>query len=147
MSLFLVSGFGGYVLGKNYSNREKFYNELMIFCNMLIANIRFNKNKLNVICEDYANSCSNDMGEYIYNYLNNSMTDISFISKYENKKIKDFFDGLGNFDSNSEIGYIENYKIYFNECYKKSVEENKKYGTLYSKLGLILGLVLVILFI
>ena len=145
--MFLMSSYLGYVIGKNYSKREKFYGELLMLCNVLITNIRFNKNKLKIIINEFMDNCSNDMCEYLHGYLRNDMEELSFISKYDNKRIKDFFSRLGEFDSGSEIGYIENSKIYFNDCYMKSMEDNKKYGVMYTKLGFMAGLILVILFI
>lgn len=147
ITLFMGCSYIGIITSKNYSKREVFYNELIMFCNVLISNIRFNKNKLRVVVEDYINIASIDMKNYLLSYINDDIEDIYFISKYDNAKIKEFFIGLGNFDTSGEIGYIENYKLYFNDCYAKSVEENKKYGALYSKLGVIAGLVLLILFI
>ena len=147
ITLFLGCSYIGFGASKNYSRKVAFYNELILFCNVLISNIRFNKNKLKIIIEDYMGNVGIDIKNYLLGYLNGNIEDIHFISRYDNSKIKEFFTGLGSFDSDGEIGYIENYKLYFDSCYSKSVEENKKYGALYSKLGVVAGLVLLILFI
>lgn len=137
----------GIELGSNYSKKEKFFSELNMFCNMLINNIKFNKNKISVVINDNINNYSSDLKEYLSCFLNDKLNDLSFINKYQNQKIREFFLGLGSFDTSNEINYINNYKILFEEFLSNSKEENKKYGALYSKLGIMVGLILVILFI
>ena len=145
--MFLGVSYVGYSMGKTFGRRERFYRELIMLCNMLVSNIRFNKNKLYIIIENYCKSCSADMRLYLENYLNNNIENISFLSPYDNEIIREFFLGLGGFDCSGEIGYIDNYKVGFEECYNNSVEENKKYGVLYTKLGFMVGLIVVILLI
>ena len=137
----------GYSMGNTFGRRERFYRELIMLCNMLVSNIRFNKNKLSIIIENYCKTCSADMRLYLEDYLANNIGNISFLSSYDNERIREFFLGLGVFDSSGEIGYIENYKVGFEECYNNCVEENKKYGVLYTKLGFMIGLIVVILLI
>lgn len=147
LAVFIGTSYIGVEMGRRYIKREKLFNELIMFCNVLSNNIKFNRNKLKYIISENIENYSYDLREYLSNFLEDRIDEIYFLSRYENQKLSEFMRGLGNFDSNGEIGYIENYKILFEEFHKKSCSENKKYGALYSKLGIMLGLILVILFI
>lgn len=137
----------GFEVALNYSKKEKFFSELNLFCNMLSNNIKFNKNKIKTVIFDNLDNYSNDLKDCLKNYIENKKLYVDFLNKYQNTKVSEFFNGLGNFDSNSEISYIENYKLLFQEFGNKCKEDNKRYGSMCSKIGVIVGLVLVILFI
>ena len=58
-----------------------------------------------------------------------------------------FFSSLGRYDAENQIKEIEEFKLKFNEMRSQAQGENKKYGGLYIKLGLMFGIMLAILLI
>ena len=145
--VFLGSSYIGVEISNSYSKKEKFFREIIMFCDMLINNIGFNKNKIGVVIENNLDNYSGDLKDCLSSYIAEKSIDVEFLNKYQNQKINDFFNGLGGFDVGSEINYINSYKLIFEDFYEKGKDENKRYGTLYSKIGIIVGLILVILFV
>lgn len=145
--IFIGVSYIGISLSINYSKRERFFNELISFCNVLFNNIKFNKSKLKVVIKENLDNYKTELKDYLQNYLENKEVKISLLTEYENSKVNEFFVSIGKLDSFGELNNIENYKIIFNEFYNDCKLNNKKYGNLYSKLGVIFALILVILFI
>ena len=144
--IFIGVSYIGISLSINYSKRERFFNELISFCNVLFNNIKFNKSKLKVVIKENLDNYKTELKDYLQNYLENKEVKISLLTEYENSKVNEFFVSIGKLDSFGELNNIENYKIIFNEFYNDCKFNNKKYGNLYSKLGVIFALILVILF-
>ena len=150
--LCLVFLFGGvsYIgisLSNNYIKRERFFNELISFCNVLSNNIKFNKNKLKIVIGDNKDHYKTELKNFLEDYLNNKKNQISILTEFENQKLLEFFNSIGKMDTCGELNNIENYKIVFNEFYDSCKSKNKKYGNLYSKLGIIFALILVIVLV
>lgn len=145
--IFVGVSYIGISLSINYSKRERFFNELISFCNVLFNNIKFNKSKLKVVIKENLDNYKTELKDYLQNYLENKEVKVSLLTEYENSKVNEFFVSIGKLDSFGELNNIENYKIIFNEFYEDCKFNNKKYGNLYSKLGVIFALILVILFI
>ncbi len=144
--IFIGVSYIGISLSINYSKRERFFNELISFCNVLFNNIKFNKSKLKVVIKENLDNYKTELKDYLQNYLENKEVKVSLLTEYENCKVNEFFVSIGKLDSFGELNNIENYKIIFNEFYNDCKFNNKKYGNLYSKLGVIFALILVILF-
>lgn len=142
-AIFLGFSYFGIAIGRSYGKKEKFFSEVLMFLNILSNNIKFNKNKLNKIIAENIDGLKTEFK----GVLGGSREDISFLTKYENEKLFEFLNSIGNFDVDGEINNIESYKQIFNNFHSESLQNNKKYGALYSKLGIMLGLVVVIIFI
>ena len=69
------------------------------------------------------------------------------LSTEEKQLVFMFFDGLGKYDLFNQIKEIENYNSKFKALIETAEVENKKFGGLYIKLGLMLGILIGILII
>ena len=147
LTMFVGFSYFGVVMGKNYVKKEKFFCEVLSFLNILSNNINFNKNKLtNIIAENVGNF-KTDFKYVLNGFLNNEIVEVPFLTEYEKQKLYDFLNSVGAYDVEGELSNIERYKQIFNNFYNDSLENSKKYGVLYSKLGIMLGLIVVIIFI
>ena len=146
-TIFFIVSFIGVEISSNYSKKERLFRELLSFCNLMINNIKFNKNKLYIILKENINNYSSELRSYLECYINGTKYKSSLISEEQDIKISEFISGLGCFDVNGEVGYIENYKSIFYDYHMTAKENNKKYGSLFSKLGIVSGILLVILLI
>lgn len=138
----------GFQISKVYSNKENFYLELNNFVTYLIGEISFLKTDLVKISENYKSNNS-----IFKNFLGNLKNKLLFESEYinieilnetENIMIKNFVDNLGKNDSATECdklkNVLENFKIKLDE----TREQNKKYGSMIKKLGVLSGFLLCI---
>lgn len=139
----------GVQISKVYSNKENFYFELNNFINFLIGEISFLKTDLVQISENYI-STNPIFKNFIQNLKNKLLFETEFerieiLNENENLSIKNFVDNLGKNDSVTECdklkNILENFKITLNE----TREQNKKYGSMIKKLGILSGFLLCII--
>ena len=71
---------------------------------------------------------------------------IKILHEEEKSFLEIFFKTLGKFDAINQTSQLENQKVELGMLYKKADEEAKKYAPLYSKLGIIVGLVIALVF-
>lgn len=151
---YLGYGFAGY-----YRKRFKLFRDCHAFANKLIVEINFAKHNLKEIISTTINNYGADFKRILslyLNYLNSDATILTnemlfakntYLSSDEQQNIFLFFKSLGRYDAENQILEIENFKQKFDEMRKESEVENTKYGLLYIKLGLLLGILIDILLI
>ncbi len=149
-----ICGYIGYGLSKYYVSRVKLFNELINFAEKLDTDINFGKSKLLSIINNFKCN-SKDLKKILEMYKaclveNKAFTEDIFkdvkILKDEEKHIMlNFFTELGKLDVFNQTKQIENSKIKFKEVLEFCSDEKKKYGTLYLKLGIILGLLIALI--
>ena len=120
----------------------------------MATNINFGKAKLLKIIEEF-NSNSKELKKILDSYtlcLNEGKAcseeifkDVKILKDEEKHVILCFFSELGKLDVYNQTKQIENSKIKFQEIVNSCTEEKKKYGTLYLKLGIILGLLIALI--
>ncbi|MBQ5927253.1 MAG: hypothetical protein IIX01_04960, partial [Clostridia bacterium] len=77
----------------------------------------------------------------------NFLEEYLFLSQDEKRFVSDYLSMLGRGDSASQKAYFQSQKNFLNQYKTKSVEECKKYGDLYVKLGFLLGLAILVLIV
>ena len=71
--------------------------------------------------------------------VNELFEGISILTAQEKEDIGLFFKGLGTFDLTTQIEQIDGFYLHCNNYLQLASEDAKKYGALYSKLGIIVG--------
>ena len=72
---------------------------------------------------------------------------ITFLKDDEKDMIFTFFKSLGRSDVDSQSKEVKNFQARFESVAEKVNSDNKKYGSLSIKLGIVAGLLLVVIFI
>lgn len=147
LTMFIGFSYFGIAIGRDYSKKEMFLSEVLSFLNILSNDIKFNKSKLTNVINQNVENFKTDLQKVLNGFLKNEKVEVPFLTKYENQKMFEFLNSVGKYDVEGELSNIERYKQIFDAFYKESIEKNKKYGVLYSKLGVMLGLIVVIIFI
>ena len=129
------------------------------FASKLIVEINFAKSNLKEIISTSMGSYGGDFKKVLQAYLNYLTSDAkllkegelfeknTFLTADEMQTIFLFFKGLGRYDAENQVKEIEEFKLKFDEMRLQADYENKKYGGLYVKLGLMFGIMLAILLI
>lgn len=150
-----ICGYIGYGLSRYYFSRVKLFMSLINFTEKLDTDINFGKAKLLKIIEDF--KCdSKDLKKILNGYIlclneGKSCTedmvfkDIKILKDEEKNVILNFLLELGKLDVFNQTKQIENSKFRFKEILEGCNEEKKKYGNLYLKLGIILGLLIALI--
>ena len=134
----------GIINSKKYSNRYKFYNSIQNFNSDFKCVLSFQRDYVEkLLIKDYKFQPFNEIiKQKLVNTFNEKQLILpNFLSEEEKDEIIDYFNQIGKFDAitQSEIA------IRYEELFKKRIEncdnDNKKYGILSKKLGIIVGLI------
>lgn len=148
----------GFIFSKKYRTRENFFLALVMLCQKFDVEINYSRQRLKNIFSSLDDKQKKSLHgidknflsfidkesplekEYLFNRIN-------FLKEDEKDVIFMFFKNLGRSDVDSQSKEIKNFQARFESISTKAIQENKKYGSLSIKLGIIAGLFIVVLFI
>lgn len=156
--IFIICIGVGYMFSLKYKKRQSFFSALMMLAEKLDVDINYSRERLKKLIEEFDASHKKHLlgidGNFI-RYLEGDgelktdslFSNISILKASERDLIYIFFKSLGRTDVENQSKEIKNYIKRFEELSKSSDLENKKYGSLCTKLGLIVGLFVVVILI
>lgn len=138
-----------YKMSDKYIERRKFYESFNDFNKKLKNEVYFTRKTIVSVLEENQNK--NDffyksVREYYHNNKKR-IRNIKVFSEEESDFFNKYLDVLGVSDGISQINHIEAAENYISEKLNQSIENEKKYRSLYIKLGFLLGLLIFILII
>ena len=158
--LILVAGcsYIGYGIGNFYVKRYNFLMNLILFANHLKTEINFSHNTLENIVNKHIDNFSVEFKKVLKNYLivleesdyvtmsdlTNNLNNI-YLEPSEQNEMLQFFSILGTSDASSQIKVIDKFINSFNLFLNEAKIQKEKYGILYKKLGVLVGILLVII--
>lgn len=159
--LIILSGacvFVGYIFSKKYRKRANFFQALVLLCQKFDVEINFSRERLKNIFENIDIKQRNKMSGLVENFISfieqesplekeTLFKGISFLKEEEKDVVFMFFKTLGRSDVDSQSKEAKNYLTRFEALSSSASNENKKYGALSIKLGIISGLFIAVLFI
>ena len=143
----IVCTFAGYRLSAKYSERKKFYDSFAAFNKRLLYEVSFTKLSVVKLLNDWKDEKDpfTELLKDIFINKHNTVPSFKFLTQEENNYVKSYIDNIGMGDSRSQTIYLEGVEKHL-ESYLKSVSENeKKYKSLYIKLGFLTGLVIMVI--
>ena len=155
--LCFVSAYLG-IAGKNYYDKRcKYLKDFSEFLSTLRDGISYEKDKLPQICRKFI-SCGKgafyvDLGEYA-DLVDSGDTsqdkvkkcfDSKYLAKSDKVLIKEFFSELGKFDYDTQISRLDMTASQLKITIEKAEKERKTTGNLLPKLGLVLGIAIMII--
>lgn len=102
------------------------------FNEKLILNLKYGREKVNKIAEDY-------------NYVKKVMDGGEVLKGENGAFLKSYVDGIGGSDALTQVDYLNEKKHTLQEFKQKSEENYKKYGSLYFKLSVMAGILIAVL--
>ncbi|MDR3263527.1 MAG: stage III sporulation protein AB [Clostridiales bacterium] len=156
--LFIGCLYGGAGIKHYYKVRAEYFEEINNLCNMLIDEITHLKTPLIKIFENFTYMKKDEFSKHINAFSELlrreviaerasllAITDTVYLKKEERTIIADFLSLLGKSHSESQVINIKHYKNKFEEISLKAKEAYKVQGTLAYKLGILLGIALMII--
>ena len=148
----------GYIFSKKYKTRYSFLQSLDMLCQKFDVEINFSRERLKNMFDSLEekhkrNLYGIDKNFLSYLYKETSLDkeslfkNINFLKNDEKDVIFMFFKSLGRSDVDSQSKEIKNYQTRFESFSSTANNDNKKYGALSIKFGIIAGLFLIVLFI
>lgn len=154
--LVLAGGIIGYAFAKKYKQRANFFSALIILCQKFDVEINYSRERLkNIFLSLDEKNKKNLFGidKNFISYLDKEVElektelfkNINFLKDNEKDVIFPFFKSLGRSDVDSQSKEIKNFLTRFENLSSSAELDNKKYGSLSIKLGIISGLFLVVI--
>lgn len=156
--LFAISVVTGYIFSLKYKKRQKFFSSLIMLAEKLDVEINYSRERLKILISDFDEKQKKTLFGIDLNYLayldgkvelsNQTLfKNINFLKENEKDIVFIFFKSLGRSDVENQSKEIKSYIKRFEEQSKICDNDNKKYGSLCTKLGVIFGLFLIIVLI
>lgn len=158
ISLVFITTFIGYLFSKKYKTRSNFFQALLYLCQKFDIEINFSRERLKNIFENIDEKNKGYLKGINTNFISfidketsldkdNLFKGINFLKDDEKDVIFTFFKSLGRSDVDSQSKEIKNFQTRFETFSSQANQDNKKYGSLSVKLGLVVGLLIVVIFI
>ncbi len=141
----------GFIVSNRFTKRKKFWTSLIAFADKIAIEINFSRERLRVLIENFdtanrKNLLGIDIKFIEYLDKKSELTTDFLFDKNELLKPDEkdlvllFFKTLGRSDVENQTKEIKSFSERFNELKMQSDNEQKKYGALSMKLGIIAGL-------
>ena len=134
----------GYLISGKYRARKKFYTQFCAFNERYLNELTFTRKPLSSFLKEF--EYTGDFGKTIEAAeKREGEIKYSYLKKKEKKTVADYFQMLGKGDSASQKNFFAAQKAKLEEKRTDSEKQAKARSELYLKLGLLLGLAIVIL--
>lgn len=157
--IFAGSAYLGCSFGKKYRQKERFFEELVVFCGEAKSRIGFFRSKLSELLQTSEKTLSTDLGKICGQIGRNvqagnvpavtvkTFCGLGYLTDAQKDVLCGFFSMLGSSDAKSQSEQICGYEKIFESYLQAARGDNKTKGRLCPKLGVFLGLFAVILFL
>ncbi len=141
----------GWFLSRKYRRRKKFFFDMQEFNLCFLEEIGYAKRPFEVFCA--RRHYTGEFGELIEDVLTRRaekkttkmpMDEYTFLSLDERAFVGEYFQTVGRADSQSQKGYFSGAKLKLDSLKTKGEDDSKKYTDLYTKLGFLAGLAIMI---
>lgn len=148
----MLFGMIGYGVSKSYINRKRFFFNFDLFLLDIKSGIEFSSKKITQIIQSETYT-SKDFKNLLKNYLESLDGEISkeglfqnvcVLSEQEKTFVFLFFKNLGRLDVFSQVDEIENFYITNKKYYEMASIDAGKYQSLFTKLSILVALIIVI---
>ncbi len=155
IAMIAFTTFCGYLLAKKYRKRKEFFNQLYDFNERFLNEIAYYRRPLKEFFSKYAYKGEFEKLLWIYSESIEAQkpmveelfesAEFDFLRKEEKSVVGDYFNMLGKGDSASQKNYFSSIKNSLTALQTGAIQESKKYGDLFVKLGFLCGLLILIL--
>lgn len=156
IAVFAASVFVGFVFSLKYKRRAEFFKSLILLAQKLDIGINFSRERLHNLIDGLDENIKKGLlglDKNFLSYLDGSgeltkevlFKGVSLLKDNEKEVVFMFFKMLGRSDVESQSKEIKNFEGRFEEFSTAASVENKKFGSLSIKMGVIIGLICVII--
>ena len=149
--VFCLCAFVGWLFSQKYLKRKRFFNALIALADKLSLEINFSRERLKVLLENFDSTNKKHLlgvDEAFADYLDKKcelssetvFKKADILRQDEKDAVLLFLKTLGRSDVENQTKEIQTFVARFNEMKKVCDQEQKKYGSLSLKLGIVAGL-------
>ena len=130
----ILSALLGIILTADKKKTMKVFAQFYEFNEKLLLNLKYGRNKVNEIASEY---------EYVQTVLNGK----SVLKGEEEEFLQSYISNIGSTDAYSQVDYLNERKINLKKFKDESETAYKKYGSLYFKIALMVGILVAVLLV
>jgi len=143
--LISLSVYLGKIYSSKYTKIRMFYEDFFEFNRTLINKVSFSNNSiLRIINEDNNDSCFYMIAKK-YLIEHDNAVELDFINLDEINYLKRYLSEIGASDRNNQIKFLNTIDVEVKDKLNLAIDNEKKYKTLYIKLGFLFGLIIFVL--
>lgn len=142
--LLISSIYFSYLLSDKFVKRKNFYADFFEFNNKITNEVFFNQETLSKIAKEFK-AKTLEFSRIISNYDHLNLKSVNYLSDEEKDYIEKYINNLGMSDKNSQLNFLEQVRLYLDDKQKICTEELKKNKNLYIKMGILLGVILMVI--
>lgn len=131
-AIVLLSGGLGLAISSEKKKEMKIFGQFYDFNEKLILNLKFNKDKVSVVAEQFE-------------YVKKAMCGESVIKGEDGEFLTGYLNDIGRTDAPTQLVYLNEKGQSLLKLKQDSEEKYKKYGSLYFKLSLMAGILVAVL--
>lgn len=131
-AIVLLSGGLGLLISAEMKKEMKIFGQFYDFNEKLILNLKFNKDKVAVVAEEFE-------------YVKKAMSGESLIKSEDGEFLSQYLSDIGRTDAPTQLAYLNEKKQTLLSFKQKSEEKYKRYGSLYFKISLMAGILIAVL--
>lgn len=144
----IVCAYVGVIVKRRYLAREKFYCEALEYFTYFERELTFKKTPLPDINTAFARTHTGEFSKLLQSPSPfDKKSSYTYLKQAEKESVKDALEGLGTSVYQEQLPYVKRWQAEMKERADKSRQENKKYGGMYFKLCVLLGIALLILIV
>ena len=146
LSLIFSCVYLGVVQSRKLQERQLFYENLRDFLSQYRSNINFLQKEFIAVVEEY--NLSNNSGVFsklLVSHVHGTDEKIEFLSEKENAEVKSILSSLGQNDEDTETKLVESAISLIKTRTETATKRAERYSSFSVKLGLLVGVLLVIL--
>lgn len=135
----------GYRLSAKYTAKKNFYSDFYDFNKALKGEVSFAQKTI----KDLIKNGAAGKGEF-FNVINQKFFEksedftVKSLSAEQTNFLKNYLNTIGQSDRSTQLKYLDNAESAISQNLSESTEDEKKYKTLYVKLGFLFGLIILI---
>lgn len=141
--------FIGYKMSQKYVLKKDFYIDFDTFNKRILNEVSFTKRSIVSIVNDF-NFKNNNFSCSVKKYFierDKEMDKLNFLSLEENEYFNNYLVNLGTSDKTTQFEYLSLAQKEIEEKKEQALSESKKYRSLYIRLGFLIGLIALIIFL
>lgn len=155
--LCFISTYVGITVKQYYDKRYAYIRDFKEFLIALQDNITYAKDDVTLVADKYLANTKGAFAKSLEEYtaaiknntknevLSNGIFSVKYLKKGEREFVKDFFATLGTLDYDSQLAKIKLTLKESEHLEEKALKDSKTTGVMFSKLGLLLGIALMII--
>lgn len=145
----LVCAYVGVIVKKRYKNRQKFFEDARDYFAFFEREITSFKTPMPTVNDEFTKAKGGEFANFLKEYFEKppKKKSIAILKNDERIMLEEALGGLGKSAYDEQLKYLKRWQGEYSKIAEKAAAENKKYGGMYFKLCVLLGIAVIILLV